>query len=69
MPISMGTVGQSYVIRRISGNSQVKAHLRALGFNEGASVQLISQLQGDVILHVKDTRIAINQEQALHIYV
>ncbi len=69
MPISMAAVGQSYVIRRFSGNSEVRAHLRALGFHEGVSVTLVNQLQGDVIVHVKDARIAINQEQALHIYV
>jgi ferrous iron transport protein A len=69
MPISMGSVGQSYVIQRISGNSEVRAYLRSLGFNEGTDVRLISQLNGDVIVHVKDARVAINQEQARHIYV
>ena len=52
MPISMAAVGQSYVIRRLSGNSEVRAHLRALGFHEGVSVTLVNQLQGDVIVHV-----------------
>lgn len=69
MPISMGSVGQSYVVKRISGNSEVRAYLRSLGFHEGTDVQLVSQLNGDVIVHVKDARIAINQDQARHIYV
>lgn len=69
MPISMGNVGQSYVVKRISGNSEVRAYLRSLGFHEGTDVQLVSQLNGDVIVHVKDARIAINQDQARHIYV
>lgn len=69
MPISMGSVGQTYIIKRISGSSEVRTHLRSLGFNEGTDIRLVSQLNGDVIVHVKDARIAINQEQARHIYV
>jgi ferrous iron transport protein A len=40
-----------------------------MGFNEGTSVKLITQLNGDVIVHVKESRVAINKEQARHILV
>ena len=65
MPISMGMVGSSYTIKKVSGNSD----LHSMGFNEGTSVKLITQLNGDVIVHVKESRVAINKEQARHILV
>ena len=41
----------------------------AMGFNEGTEVKLITQLDGDVIIHVKESRVAINKDQARHILV
>lgn len=69
MPISMGTVGSSYTIKRVSGNSEVRSHLKSMGFNEGTEVKLVTQLDGDVIVHVKESRVAINKDQARHILV
>lgn len=69
MPISMGAAGSSYTIKRVSGNSEVRSHLQSMGFNEGTPVKLITQLNGDVIVHVKESRVAINKEQARHIMV
>ena len=69
MPISMGMVGSSYTIKKVSGNSDVRSPLHSMGFNEGTSVKLITQLNGDVIVHVKESRVAINKEQARHILV
>lgn len=69
MPISMGSVGSSYTIKRISGSSDVRSHLKSMGFNEGTEVKLVTQLDGDVIVHVKESRVAINKDQARHILV
>lgn len=69
MPISMGQTGIPYRIKKISGSTDVRSHLQSIGFNEGTEVQLVSQLNGDVIVHVKESRIAINREQARHILV
>lgn len=69
MPISMGTHGNVYVIQKITGSAEVKQHLNALGFNPGTEVTVVSRLDGNVILAVKDARIAINEEQARHILV
>ena len=68
MPISMATVG-TYTIKKISGNTEVRSHLKSMGFNEGTEVKLITQLDGDVIIHVKESRVAINKDQARHILV
>ena len=67
MPISMATVGIAYTIKKISGNTEVRSHLKSMGFNEGTEVKLITQLDGDVIIHVKESRVAINKDQARHI--
>ena len=56
MPISMATVGTAYTIKKISGNTEVRSHLKSMGFNEGTEVKLITQLDGDVIIHVKESR-------------
>lgn len=69
MPISMGQTGIPYVIRKISGSTDVRSFLRSLGFNEGSEVKLVTQLHGDIIVHVKESRVAINREQARHILV
>ena len=61
MPISMATVGTAYTIKKISGNTEVRSHLKSMGFNEGTEVKLITQLDGDVIIHVKESRVAINK--------
>ena len=58
MPISMATVGTAYTIKKISGNTEVRSHLKYMGFHEG-----------DVIIHVKESRVAINKDQARHILV
>ena len=67
--ISMATVGTAYTIKKISGNTEVRSHLKSMGFNEGTEVKLITQLDGDVIIHVKESRVAINKDQARHILV
>lgn len=69
MPISMGSAGASYTIKRVSGSSEVRSHLKSMGFNEGTEVKLVTQLAGDVIVHVKESRVAINKDQARHILV
>ncbi|HIU87570.1 MAG TPA: ferrous iron transport protein A [Candidatus Avilachnospira avistercoris] len=69
MPIYMGDNGSSYTIQRLTGSGEVKAHLNSMGFNPGTEVRLVSKLSGNVILAVKDTRVAINAEEARHILV
>ena len=59
----------AYTIKKISGNTEVRSHLKSMGFNEGTEVKLITQLDGDVIIHVKESRVAINKDQARHILV
>lgn len=69
MPITMGDVGKTYVIQRINGAEELRAHLSAMGFTPGTEIRLISKLGGNVIVAVKDSRVAIGHEEALHILV
>lgn len=69
MPLSLADVGEENTIKKIGGNPQVKKHLENLGFVIGGSVKVISTLGGNVIVNVKDTRVAISEEMARKIMV
>ncbi len=69
MPVSMLAPGEEGVIRRISGKDEVRAHLAELGFVAGATVKAISAIGGNLILQVKDSRVALDREMANRIYV
>lgn len=67
MPLIFATPGQPHPIRSIGGKPQIKQHLENLGFVPGVQVTVVSTLGGNVIVNVKDTRIAISREMANHI--
>ena len=69
MPLSLAEIGEENIIKRIGGKPEVKKHLENLGFVVGGSVKIISQLGGNVIVNVKETRVAISREMAQKIMV
>lgn len=69
MPLTMVGVGESRPIVRIGGNAQVRAHLENLGFVEGETVRVVSDISGNLIVQVKDARVAISKELATKILV
>lgn len=69
MPLTFANIGEVNVIKKIGGLPQVKRHLEDLGFVVGGNVTVISALSGNIIVTVKDTRIAISQEMAQKIMV
>ena len=69
MPLSLAPTGEEKVIKRIGGNPQVKRHLENLGFVAGGSVTVVNELNGNVIVNVKEARVAISKEMALKIMV
>ena len=69
MPITMANIGEINTIKRISGNEEVKRFLANLGFVVDAEVAVISSIGGNVIVNVKDSRVAVNADMARHIYV
>ncbi len=69
MPLTMLAPGEEGVIRRISGRDEVRAHLAELGFVADATVKVISSMGGNLILQVKDSRVALDREMANRIFV
>ena len=69
MPLMLAKPGEENIIRKVSGNPEVKRHLEDLGFVAGGSVTLVSVLGGNVIVRVKESRVAINGELARKIMI
>lgn len=69
MPLSLANVGENNIIKKIGGNPEVKKHLENLGFVIGGNVQIVSALGGNVIVNVKEARVAISEEMARKIMV
>ena len=69
MPLTLADVGQEQIIHKIGGNDEVRRHLENLGFVAGGSVRIVSRLGGNVIVNVKESRVAISEEMARKIMV
>jgi len=69
MPITMIKVGETNVIKRITGNDETKRHLEHLGFVIGGNVTVVNEMAGDLIVNVKDARIALSKSMANRIMV
>lgn len=69
IPLTVADTGEAHIIRRIGGNPEVKKHLEDLGFVAGASVTVISSMGGNLIVNIKEARVAISREMAQKIMV
>ena len=69
MPLSMVGDGEEFLIKKISGKEEVRRFLENLGFVAGTQVSLVSKIGGNVIVQVKDSRVAISKEMAQKIIV
>ena len=69
MPLSMAAAGEQLTIRKITGRDEVRQHLAELGFVVGAQVKVVSEMGGNLILSVKDSRIALDKAMAMRIMV
>ena len=69
MPLTLAVPGEEYIIKRLGGNAEVRAHLQNLGFVSGAVVTVVSSMGGNLIINVKNARIAISREMAQKIYI
>ncbi len=69
MPLALANIGEEYMIRRVSGNPEVKKHLEDLGFTVGGSITVVSALGGNIIVKVKESRVAISEEMARKIMI
>ncbi len=69
MPLIFANPGEENIIKRVSGTPEVKKHLEDLGFVPGATVTVINTLGGNVIVNVKEARVAVSREMAQKIFI
>lgn len=69
MPLTMVDTGEENIIRKVGGSPDVRAHLENLGFVAGGTVTIVSEISGNVIVKVKESRIAISREMAQKIMI
>ena len=69
MPLGMAQVGETNIIRKITGRDEVRQHMAEIGFVVGEEVRVVSELGGNLILSVKDSRVALDKSMAMRILV
>ncbi len=69
MPLSLAKEGESNVIKKISGKQETRKFLESLGFVVGGVVTIISELNGNLIVNIKNSRVAIGRDMASRIMV
>ena len=69
MPLTMAEPGEAVTIRRITGKDEIRLHLAELGFVVGETVTVVSRMGGNLIVQVKDSRIALDRDMANRILV
>ena len=69
MPLTMAKVGEPNTIKRIGGREETKKFLENLGFVTGGVVTVVSEISGNMILNVKDSRVALGKDMANKIII
>ena len=69
MPLNVVSSGESFLIKKINGKEEVRLFLENLYFVAGAQVSVVSEISGNIIVQIKDSRVAISREMAQKIIV
>ena len=69
MPLILASEGDENIIRKIGGSPEVKKHLENLGFVVGGNVKVVTTVNGNLIVYVKEARVAISKEMAQRIMI
>ncbi len=69
MPLTMVKAGEPNIIKKVGGREETKKFLESLGFVTGGIVTVISEISGNMIVNIKESRVAINKEMANKILV
>ncbi|MDE7260571.1 MAG: ferrous iron transport protein A [Oscillospiraceae bacterium] len=69
MPLTMAKAGETVTIRKVSGKDEVRQHLAELGFVVDSDVTVVSEIAGNLIVQVRDSRIALDKTMANRIMV
>ena len=69
MPLTMANIGETNTIKRVGGNEETRRFLANLGFVVDAEVTVLSAIGGNVIVNIKDSRVAVNADMGRHIMI
>lgn len=69
MPLTLATAGEENIIKKVGGNPETRKFLENLGFVAGGTITVISEISGNVIVNVKESRVAVSKEMASKIMV
>jgi ferrous iron transport protein A len=69
IPLSLAEIEEDNIIKKVGGKPEVKKHLENLGFVVGGNVRVVNKLGGNIIVNVKEARVAISQEMAMKIMI
>ena len=69
LPLTLADTGAEYIIKRIGGSPEVKKHLSDLGFVVGGKVSVVNTMGGNLIVNVKDSRVAVGKDMAAKILI
>lgn len=69
MPLALAVIGEENIIRKVGGSPEMKKHLEDMGFVSGGSAIVVAAMGGNVIVRVKETRVAISEEMARKIMI
>ena len=69
MPLTLANVGEPNIIRKVGGGPETKKHLEDMGFVAGGTVTVVSMIGGNVIVNVKEARVAVSEEMARKIMI
>ena len=69
MPLVLASEGKETIIKKIGGSAEVKKHLENLGFVVGGNVKVVTTVNGNLIVNVKEARVAISREMAQRIMI
>lgn len=69
MPLTLANVGEENMIRKVGGSPETRKFLENLGFVAGGAVTVVSEIAGNVIVNVKESRVAVSKEMASKIMI
>ena len=69
MPLALANIGEENLIHKVGGSPEMKKHLEDLGFTTGGTVTVVASLGGNIIVKIRESRVAISEEMARKIMI
>lgn len=69
MPLTMAPIGETFAIRKITGRDEIRQHLAELGFVIGTDVRVVNSISGNLIIQVRESRVALDRNMAGRIII